>query len=415
MLIRKIRGKNNLMIIERKDPPYPRRGPSCLLVIFIGVGIFLSIYVIQNAEEVRDVIIPTATPEPTRSATEYALLADIAERDGELAEAADYYGEAVRLDATKPEIYIRYINLLIKIGRAEEALARAEEAAVLAPENDRIWTAVAAAYIANGERFNDAGDPTAANLQFAEAYRAAETAISINSDNATAYAYSAAGLVLQSNADLFQDAQFRAEEATTIEPDNPLGRLYLGIVLTNQGFYTAAREQFQLGLQSEALPQLYYELGYNFFGDGNVSQAILSFQDALDIDPNFAPGYDALAHMYLQLGQDTLVEENGIRAVELNPNVARAHGRLGEAYVRLNKFQQAIEEFTKAVELYGEPTELNARFFYLLADAYLREGTQNCPLAEPYFQQAAAASVVYAEAAQEGRVECRRAALESNP
>lgn len=403
------------MIIERKDPPYPRRGPSCLLVIFIGVGIFLSIYVIQNAEEVRDVIIPTATPEPTRSATEFALLADIAERDGELAEAADYYGEAVRLDATKPEIYIRYINLLIKIGRAEDALSRAEEAAVLAPENDRIWTAVAAAYIANGERLNDAGDPTAANLQFAEAYRAAETAISINSDNATAYAYSAAGLVLQSNADLFQDAQFRAEEATTIEPDNPLARLYLGIVLTNQGFYTAAREQFQLGLQSEALPQLYYELGYNFFGDGNVSQAILSFQDALDIDPNFAPGYDALAHMYLQLGQDTLAEENGIRAVELNPNVARAHGRLGEAYVRLNKFQQAIEEFTKAVELYGEPTELNARFFYLLADAYLREGTQNCPLAEPYFQQAAAASVVYAEAAQEGLVECRRAALESNP
>src|SRR5690606_30087123 len=110
-----------LMIIERKDPPYPRRGPSCLLVIFIGVGIFLGIFVIQNAEEVRDVIIPTATPAPTRSATEFALLADIAERDGELAEAADYYAEAVRLDATKPEIYIRYINLLIKIGRAEDA------------------------------------------------------------------------------------------------------------------------------------------------------------------------------------------------------------------------------------------------------------------------------------------------------
>ncbi|MBK8903924.1 MAG: tetratricopeptide repeat protein [Anaerolineaceae bacterium] len=403
------------MIIERKDPPYPRRGPSCLLVIFIGVGIFLGIFVIQNADEVRDVIIPTATPEPTRSATEFALLADIAERDGELAEAADYYTEAVRLDATKPEIYIRYINLLIKLGRAEDALARAEEAAVLAPENDRIWTAVAAAYIANGERLNDAGDPTAADLQFAEAYRAAETAVSINPENATAYAYSAAGLVLQFEPGLYQDAQERVLYATELEPDNPIGRLYLGIVLTNQGFYTAAREQFQLGLQAEPLPQLYYELGYNFYGDGNVSQAILSFQDALDIDPNFAPGYDALAHMYLQLGQDNLAEENGLRAVELNPNVARAHGRLGEAYVRLNKFQQAIEEFTKAVELYGEPTGDNARFFYLLADAYLREGTQNCPLAEPYFQQASAANVVYAEDAQAALVECRRAALESNP
>ena len=135
-----------------------------MLVIFILVGIGFGVFVIQNAEEVRDVIVPTPTPEPTRSATEYALLADIAEREGSLEEAAGYYGEAVRLDATKPEIYIRYIELLIKIRQAEEALARAEEAAVLAPENDRIWTAVAAAHIANGERLNNAGDPTAAAL-----------------------------------------------------------------------------------------------------------------------------------------------------------------------------------------------------------------------------------------------------------
>ena len=403
------------MIIERKDPPYPRRGPSCLLVIFIGIGIFFGMYVIQNAEDVRDVIIPTATPEPTRSATEYALLADIAERDGELEEAAGYYAEAVSLDATNPEIYIRYIHLLIDINQAEEALARAEEAAVLAPENDRIWTAVAAAYIANGERLNDAGDPTAADLQFAQAYRAAEAAISINDTNADAYAYSAAGLVLQFDAGLYQEALQRADDATIIDPENPLGRLYKGIVLTYQGFYLDAREQFQLGLQSEELPQLYYELGYNFFGDGNVPEAILSFQEAVAIDPNFAPGYDALAHMYLQLGQDNLAEENGLQSIALNPDVARAHGRLGEAYVRLNKYEQAVEEFTKAVELYGEPTDLNARFFYLLADAYLRQGTENCSLAEPYFQQAAEVSVAYADAAQQGLVECRRAVLDTAP
>lgn len=402
------------MIVERKDPPYPRRGPSCLLMIFIGVGIFLGIFVIQNAEDVRQVIIPTPTPEPTRSAVEFALLADIAEREGSLVEAAGYYGEAVRQDATNPEIYIRYIELLVKIGEAEEALARAEEAAVLAPENDRIWTAVAAAHIANGERLNDAGDPTAADLEFAQAFRAAETAIDINPQNGDAYAYSAAGLVLQFEPELYQDAQERALEGTVVQPDNALARLYLGIVLTNQGFYTAAREQFQLGIQAEPSAQLYYELGYNFFGDGNVSEAILSFQEAVSLDPNYAPGYDALAHMYLQLGQDNQAEENALQSVALDPNVARAHGRLGEAYVRLNKFQLAIEEFSKAVELYGEPTELNARFFYSLGDAYLREGTQNCPLAEPYFQQAGEVSVAYADLAQQGLVECRRAALESN-
>ena len=107
--------------------------------------------------------------------------------------------------------------------------------------------------------------------------------------------------------------------ATVIDPDNPLARLYLGVVLTNQGFYIAAREQLQIGLQSEELPQLFYELGYNFFGDGNVSEAILSFQEAVDRDPNFAPGYDALAHMYLQLGQDNQAEENALQSIALNP------------------------------------------------------------------------------------------------
>ncbi|MCP4420478.1 MAG: tetratricopeptide repeat protein [Chloroflexi bacterium] len=402
------------MIVRRKYPPYPRRGPSCLFIIFISLGIFVGLFVIRNQEEVREVIIPTPTMEPTRSATEFALLADIAEREGSLIEAAGYYGEAVRQDATNPEIYIRYIKLLIKIGEAEQALLRAEEAAVLAPENDRIWTAVAAAHIANGERLNDAGDPTAADLEFAQAYRAAETALDINSENGDAYAYSAAGLALQFEPELYQDAQLRAEEGTIVQPNNALTRLYMGVVLTNQGFYNAAREQFQLGIQSEPSAQLYYELGYNFFGDGNVSEAILSFQEAVSLDPNYAPGYDALAHMYLQLGQDNQAEENSLQSIALDSEVARAHGRLGEAYVRLNKFELAIVEFSKAVELYGEPTELNARFFYFLADAYLREGTQNCPLAVPYFQQAGEASVAYADLAQQGLVECRRAALESN-
>ncbi|VAW29986.1 hypothetical protein MNBD_CHLOROFLEXI01-5040, partial [hydrothermal vent metagenome] len=80
----------------------------------------------------------------------------------------------------------------------------------------------------------------------------------------------------------------------------------------------------------------------------------------------------------------------------------------------LNKFQLAIEEFSKAVELYGEPTELNARFFYSLGDAYLREGTENCPLAVPYFQQAGEVSIAHADLAQQRLVECRRAGLESN-
>ncbi|MEJ2752729.1 MAG: hypothetical protein P8169_08670, partial [Chloroflexota bacterium] len=64
------------MVIERKPPRHPRRGPSCLLVLFVLFGIAVSFYVIQNRDEVREIILPTATPEPTRSATEFAVLAE---------------------------------------------------------------------------------------------------------------------------------------------------------------------------------------------------------------------------------------------------------------------------------------------------------------------------------------------------
>jgi tetratricopeptide (TPR) repeat protein len=421
------------MVIKRTPPRYPRRGPSCLLFLFFVFGLAVTLFVIQNADEVRDVIIPTPTPEPTRSATEYALLAEISQKDGATAEAVAYYRQALRLDATKPEIYIRYIELLVELGCAslevgeagetincvEEALARSEEAVVLAPDNPRVWTAVAAAYMANGNRLLDAGDPNGANLEFAQAVTAAERAIDLNPTDqtilSTAYAQMAGGLVAQGEPELYQEAQIQAETAITLDPENALARYYMGQVFTVQAFYDAAREQFQLGLQADPnFADLYIEMAYNAFADSRLPEAIIWFEDALEVDPDNADAYDGLAYMYLQLGEDVQAEENAIRSVELNPNVARAHGRLGEAYMRNNKFDLAIEEFNKATALYGEPTETNARFFYLLADAYIRAGLQNCPQAIPLLQAVTEKNQFYGELAQQQLLDCRRAVLEGS-
>lgn len=404
------------MIIKNTPPRHPRHGPSCLvmigLIVFVVFGVWISMFVIQNPAEVREVIFPTPTAEPTRSATEYALLAQLSQEEGALEEALGYYAEAVVLDATKPEIYIRYINLLVQTGSPEEALARGEEAIVLAPDNDRVWTAVAAAYLANGDRLLDAGDPNGANLEYAQAVQAAERAIGLNAENATAYAYAARGQVSQGDPNRYQQAQILAETAITLDPNDPDARLAMGQVFTVQAFYDSAREQFQLGIQADPnFPDLYIELAYNFFSDQRMPEAILWFEKALDVDADNAAAYDGLAYMYLQLGQDVQAEENAIRSVELNPNVARAHGRLGEAYMRNNKFDLAIEEFSRATELYGEPTETNARFFYLLADAYIRAGLDNCPQAEPLLRAVSEKNQFYGELAQSYLVDCRRAGL----
>jgi tetratricopeptide (TPR) repeat protein len=103
--------------------------------------------------------------------------------------------------------------------------------------------------------------------------------------------------------------------------------------------------------------------------------------------------------------------------VELNPNIARAQGRLGEAYFRQNNYLNAIPPLEKAVELYGKATELNARFFNMLATAYIRNSLSDCSKAVPLFQQVLNASVnpLIVESAEEGMNECRRAELERSP
>lgn len=408
------------MIIERKSPRHPRQGPSCLLIIFVTIGIAVSLFVIQNRDDVRNVIIPTPTPEPTRSATEYAMLAELSKEDNEFDEAIEFYEQALALDATKPEFFIRLIDLLVKQGEAEKAVEKAEQATILAPENDKIWTAAAAAYLANGDRLGDQGDFSGSNIQYATANQHATRALSIEPENATAMAYAAAGLVLQGNADLYEQAQELADTAIFLEPNNPIARLYMATVFTYQGFYTAALEQYQLGLQADPTnAALHFGLAYNYYGDGRISDAIISLEDALAADPTNAAAYDGLAHMYIQLGDAPLAEKNALEAVKLNPNIARAQGRLGEAYFRQNNYFTAIPPLERAIDLYGEPSDLTARFFNMLATAYIRNdlSQQSCQKAIPLFQQVL--NVTFNEltiaSAQEGLDECRRVELENIP
>lgn len=406
------------MIINRKPPRYPRRGPSCLLVIFVTFGIAVSLYVIQNAEEVRLAIMPTPTSEPTRSATELAVLAEMSRDDGANTEAIAFYDEAVRLDPTNVEFYIRAIDLLVRESESERAVERAEQATILDPENDAVWTAAAAAYLAEGNRLSDLGDVNAANLQYANAAQAARKAIGINPENATALAYAAGGTILQGDPEKYEQAQLFADDAVRIEPDNPIARYYMATVFTYQGRYAEALEQYQRGLETDPTdPNLHIGLAYNYYGTGSIPEALLSFEEAIAVDPDNAEAYDGRAYMYLQLGDAPLAEQNALEATRLNPDMARAQGRLGEAYFRQNNYAEAIEALQKAVDMYGRATDLNARFFNMLAQAYVRDDLNNCTLATPLFEQVLEATVneLIVAAANEGLVECRRASLGTAP
>lgn len=401
------------MVIRDTPPPYPR-GPSCSLVLFVIFGISVTFFVIFNANAVREIIVPTPIPTPTRSATEQAVLAGLSERDGEYEEAIVLYRDAIRLDASRPEFYIRLINLLVREHQPEEAIEVTKQAVILAPDNDEVWIATASAYIANGDRLANLGDDSGSDLQYAEAVQAATRALNLK-ESATAYAYAAAGLVLQENPEKYQQAQEYADTAILLEPNNPIARLYMATVFTYQGFYSAAIEQYQLGIESDSsVADLHIGLARNYYGTSNIPDAILSFEDAILVDPDNAIAYDGLAFMYLQLGEDALAEEMAAEAVRLDPTMARAHGRLGEAFFRQSNYPEAILALEQAVSMYGTATGLNARFFNMLATAYVRNDLELCEQAVPLFQEVLALPVLnplIEESALSGLEDCRLASL----
>jgi tetratricopeptide (TPR) repeat protein len=401
------------MVIKRTPPRRPRRGPSCLLVILVLVALAVAIYLLANIDAARDqveLLLPPPTPEPTRSAASYAASAALLERDGDHAGAVTAYEQAILLDGSRVEFYIPLIERLIRLRRFDEALTWAEQAVILAPESGQVWGVLAGAQLAQGERLAEIGDPTNADLAFAEAVRSARMASDINPANAEAFAY-LAGAMAQLGPGQHARAQEAAEIALTLDPENPIVRLHMATVLELQGFYQSAIEQYQYALdRNPGLPELYIGLAYNFYALNDIPTAILTFQDALDADSDNPDAYDGLGWMYFLIGEYPTAEENLVKAVELDPEMVRGHAHLGAAYYRNLNYDSAIPELETAVDRYSNVTVSNSTYFIMLGLAYYFKDEANCDNAVPLFERVLSTipEDIYA---QDGLDRCRAAGL----
>ncbi|MFW6070359.1 MAG: tetratricopeptide repeat protein [bacterium] len=379
-----------------------------LVVAAFGLGAF----VVGNAQEVRDVIVPTATPEPTRSAAEHATSAALYERDGEYENAVEAYEQAIALDETNLSYYLRLIDLLIAINRPQDALERAEQAQVLEAERPEVWVARAAAHLANGYRLAETGGSDA-ELAFQEAINAAAGATELDPNAAEAYAYMAEALI-QLGPERYNEAMENAALGVELAPDNSVTRRAMARAFEVHGLYDNAIEEYLVALdQNPNLHDMRTDLAYLYFFSDRRQQGILAMQDVIERDPNNAAAYDGLAYFYFVLGQYPRAEENAFQAVELDPDMTRAHAHLGAAYFQQSKYDTAIEELNIAVSSYDEVTTSNATYFNMLGRAHYYQNS--CDQAVPYFEQVlnAAPDEFAVSQAQEGMELCRQEQIQS--
>lgn len=134
-------------------------------------------------------------------------------------------------------------------------------------------------------------------------------------------------------------------------------------------------------------------LGYfqRYDKPGNLGRAIHSLEDAVHMDPHFAPGFAGLAQAYaMQYRMDAdpkwvdKAQESGQRALALDDRIAATYVALAEIHAMTGRHDLAVQEYQRAVAL--DP--MNAEAVGGMAESYGKEG-RNAD-AEAAYQRAAA-------------------------
>jgi tetratricopeptide (TPR) repeat protein len=111
-----------------------------------------------------------------------------------------------------------------------------------------------------------------------------------------------------------------------------------------------------------------YILGLCYLRTRSYRQARHAFASMFEVPPESAAAYLFTARMLLRQEIDTVAEEYGQKAVELDPKLPLAHYFLGELYLFKSRIPEAITNFQQELAL----NPGHAATYYKLADAYSR-------------------------------------------
>jgi len=127
--------------------------------------------------------------------------------------------------------------------------------------------------------------------------------------------------------------------------------------------------RFVLFWQPESA-RVYADLGDNFFLQGNESEAIKAYQQAISMD-DFLPWlHNNLGVLLLDQGAANQAADHLQTALNLNPGNANAYHNLGNAYYALGQWEAAANTYQQALEL--DPNLLDVKAAW--AGIMLNEG-----------------------------------------
>ncbi len=95
----------------------------------------------------------------------------------------------------------------------------------------------------------------------------------------------------------------------------------------------------------------YNNRGLAYYRQGKFAQALLDFNKAIYINPDFAEGYNNRSVLYALKGNFIQALSDSNKAIKLDPHYADAYYNRGNTYNNHHDFNRAMSDYSKAIEI----------------------------------------------------------------